>query len=236
MSFLKHVGKHGDRKVAVLFREVPGEPHMCLVTYTETLNRHIHDPMMQCIESQIGQQTENLADALNRVHTVDGKYILQVLHAQGMIKKVRTADVMMTPNSTTSIKLDELNKILTEMKQGEDAVRKLAEMDASRGIHPGNPADVARSMRNYHENQQAAEKLQAANGALGDNAIANNLRQQAARMAAEAKGLLAESDRLLKEAAGMDGVQPEASVNTTEQSAPVKRGRGRPAKAKAPVL
>ena len=235
MSFLKHVGKIGDRKVAVLFREVPGEPHMALVTYTETLNRHIHDPMMQCIESQIGQSAENLADALNRVHTADGKYILQVLHQQGMIKKVQTSQVLMTPNTVTSIRLDELNKILNEMKQGEDAVRKLAELDASRGIHPGNPADVARSMQNYHKNQEQ-QKVNATDGTLGDNALANNLRQQAARMAAEAKGLLAESDRLLKEAAGMDGVTPETSVNTTEQSAPVKRGRGRPAKAKAPVL
>jgi len=39
---------------------------------------------------------------------------------------------------------------------------------------------------------------------------------------------LAESDRLLKEAAQMDGVSLEATVDAT----PVKRGRGRPAKAK----
>ena len=119
MSFLRHVGKHGDRKVAVVFREVPGEPHMALVTYTDLLNRHIHDPMMQCIESTIGQQSENLADALNRTHTADGKYILQVLHSQGLIKKVQTSQVVMTPNSTTTIRLDELNKILNEMQQGE---------------------------------------------------------------------------------------------------------------------
>ena len=37
MSFLRHVGRVGDRKVAILFREVPGEPHMSLVAYTETL-------------------------------------------------------------------------------------------------------------------------------------------------------------------------------------------------------
>ena len=50
MNFIRHVGKMGDRKVAIIFREVPGEPHMCLVTYTETLNQHIHDPMIKCIE------------------------------------------------------------------------------------------------------------------------------------------------------------------------------------------
>ena len=45
MAFMRHVGKHGDRKVAVVFREVPGEPHMALVVYTEILNRNIHDPV-----------------------------------------------------------------------------------------------------------------------------------------------------------------------------------------------
>ena len=64
MSFLRHVGKVGDRKVAIIFRQVPGEPHMALVTYTETLNRHIHDPMIKCIESDIGQNSKDLADAL----------------------------------------------------------------------------------------------------------------------------------------------------------------------------
>ena len=142
MSFLRHVGKHGDRKVAVVFREVPGEPHMALVTYTDLLNRHIHDPMMQCIESTIGQQSENLADALNRTHTADGKYILQVLHSQGLIKKVQTSQVVMTPNSTTTIRLDELNKILNEMQQGEAAVKRLAEMDSTRGIQ--DPVEIAK--------------------------------------------------------------------------------------------
>ncbi len=38
--FTRHVGKQGDRKVAVVFREVPGEAHMCLVVHTELLNQH----------------------------------------------------------------------------------------------------------------------------------------------------------------------------------------------------
>lgn len=229
MSFLRHVGKHGERKVAVIFREVPGEPHMALITYTDLLNRHIHDPMMQCIESSIGQSSENLADALNRQHTADGKYILQVLHSQGLIKKVQTSQIVMTPNSTTTIRLDELNKILDEMQQGEQAVKRLAELDASRGIQ--DPAEIARR----HRGQQAEVAPPATSGVLGDNQLANNLRQQAARMAAEAKGLLAESDRLLKEANGMDGISPETTTPTIDAT-PVKRGRGRPAKAKAPVM
>jgi hypothetical protein len=116
MAFLRHVGKHGDRKVAVVFREVPGESHMALVVYTELLNQNIHDPMIQCIESDIGQNSQDLADALNRTYTKDGQLILQKLHAEGMLKKVQTELVVMTPQPNTRIKLSDLNKILDEMK------------------------------------------------------------------------------------------------------------------------
>lgn len=237
MSFLRHVGKHGDRKVAVVFREVPGEPHMCLVTYTELLNQNVHDPMMKCIESDIGQSSENLADALNRTYTRDGRPILQVLHAEGQMKKVNTENIVMTPSPNVKIKLNELNKILDEMKQGEEAVKKLAELDRSSGMQ--DPADVARRMRGdklpqqLQENRQQHQTSFDTQGPLADMQLANNLRQQAQKMAAEAKGLLAESERLMKEAAQMD-----PSIAVVEQSIPsvgvnqVAKRRGRPAKVK----
>ena len=203
--FLRHVGKHGDRKVAVVFREVPGEPHMALVTYTELLNQNVHDSMMSCIEGDIGQNSEHLADALNRSYTKDGRQILQVLHGEGLLKKVQTEQIVMTPSPNQMIKLNELNKILDEMKLGEDAVKKLAEMDASLGLQ--DPRDVARRMRG--DKAPAAPKgVQSSGDALGDAALANNLRQQAAKMSNEAKGLLAEAARLEKEAAGLDPVKP----------------------------
>jgi len=34
---IKHIGKHSDRKVAIIFREVPNEEHMALVIYPDTL-------------------------------------------------------------------------------------------------------------------------------------------------------------------------------------------------------
>lgn len=218
MNFIRHVGKMGDRKVAIIFREIPGEPHMCLVTYTETLNQHIHDPMMKCIESDIGQNAKELADALSRTMTHDGRPILQVLHLEGLLKKVNTEQVIVTPNSQTKIKLSELNKVLNEMAQGEAAVKRMAELDASRGLQ--DPADVARRLRGDKDAKQPTQPSLAAtsNSALGDNELANNLRQQAAKMAAEAKGLMAEADRLLKEAASMDPapvetVKPKRAYN-----------------------
>jgi hypothetical protein len=225
MSFLRHVGKMNDRKVAIVFREIPNEPHMCLVTYTETLNAHIHDPLMRTIESDIGQNSENLADALNRSYTQDGKIILQVLHHEGLLKKVQTSQVVVTPNPTTKIKLDELNKILDEMKQGEQAVQRLAEMDNSRGMQ--NPVDVARRMR-----PDAPANIPAVDGIIGDTQLAQQRLQQAQKMESEARGLLAEAKRLTEEAQTMDPTLNNVHVATL---APAPKKRGRPAKAKVTV-
>jgi len=49
--------------------------------------------------------------------------------------------------------------------------------------------------------------------------LATNLRQQAAKMAAEAKGLLAESDLLLKQAAQMDPATIAEKPKATKKSA-----------------
>lgn len=231
MAFMRHVGKHGDRKVAVVFREVPGEPHMALVVYTEILNRNIHDPLIKCIESDIGQNSNDLATALNRTYTTDGQIILQKLHAEGMLKKVQTELIVMTPTPNTRIKLSELNTILDEMEKGEAAVKKLAEMDSQMGMQ--DPTAVARRMRGDKdaftpETIPQPPVQSSSNEALGDAAIASNLRQQAEKMSAEAKGLLAEADRLLKEAASLDPSRPLSNVSV---DAAEKKTRGRPKKA-----
>ena len=218
MSFLRHVGKHGDRKVAVVFREVPGEVHMCLVTYTETLNQHIHDPLIKCIDSDIGQNSEHLADALNRTYAKDGRPILQVLHLEGQLKKVQTAQIVMTPSPNQTIRLDELNKILDEMQQGESAVKRLQEMDASRGMQ--DPADVVRRMRGNQNPVTPTGDL------LGDQALAKQRLDQAQKMEREAKGLMAEAQRLMDEAKSLDPtVAPVAAVEVKPTKARKTRAK-----------
>lgn len=238
-QFLKHIGKIGDRKVAVVFRQVPGEEHMCLVVYTELLNQNIHDPLITTIESDIGQGSKELGDALNRSYTRDGKIILQVLHHEGMMKKVQTSQVLMTPAPNQHIKLSELNDILNEMDKGEEAVKKLAEMDRSRGLQ--DPVDVARRMRGEStdpniRNQAAQQAAQAAAGMLGDNDIARQRFEQAQRMEREANGLLAESQRLLNEAYSMDPslnpvqAAPKKTRATAKTSKAAKASETTPAK------
>jgi hypothetical protein len=216
--FTRHVGKQGDRKVAVVFREVPGEPHMCLVTHTELLNQHIHDPLIQCIESDIGQNSEHLADALNRTHTKDGRIILQVLHAEGQLKKVQTSQILMTPSPNQSIRLDELNTILDEMKQGESAVKRLQELDNSRGMQ--DPADVVRRMRGNQNPVVPTGDL------LGDASLAKQRLEQAQKMEREAKGLLAEAQRLTDEAKTLDpSVLPSATIEAKPTKARKTRAK-----------
>jgi hypothetical protein len=151
---------------------------------------------MKCIESDIGQNSENLADALNRTYTQDGRFILQVLHQEGILKKVQTSQVVMTPSPSTRIKLEELNKILDEMQMGEAAVKKLAELDKSQGIQ--HPADIARRMRGDTKVNNSVP------GALGDSDLARQRLEQATKMEREANGLLAEATRLKQEAMDMD--------------------------------
>jgi len=216
-NFTKHVGMHGDRKVAIVFRQIPGEPHMALVVYTQLLNQNIHDPLISAIETPQAQAAMDLSDALNKSYTRDGKIILQVLHSEGMLKKVNTEQIMMTPSPKQKIKLVELNKLLTEMEQGDAAVRKMAELDASRGLQ--DPADIARRMRG--ETPSMDRQYGPANY---EQELAKNLVDQATKMEIEAKGLLAESARLHKEASELMGV-PIA----TQTTSPAKKA-GRPKK------
>jgi hypothetical protein len=126
----------------------------------------------------------------------------------------------MTPQPNTRIKLDELNKILDEMQQGENAVKRLAEMDKSRGLQ--DPADVVRRMRG---NQN--ESVIATDGLIGDQALAQQRLDQAAKMEREANGLLAEAKRLTDEAKTLNPAlakpAKKAKVTVvTEAVAPVK--------------
>lgn len=226
---IKHIGKHGDRKVAIVFREVPGEEHMALVIYPDVLPVVMHDSIMKVIESPVGQTAENLGDALFRSLLTDGRPMLQTLHTEGMIKKVQAKQVVVTPNATSHVNLEEMNGIIRKMKLGADAVREMANLDANRGMSNYKRRDdfgreIGAPVDQIRQGSAAVAGSDAAR-ALDDAALAINFRDQATRMAAEAKQLLAESDRLMKEAAVMSG----STMSAEEKSTPTKK-RGRPAK------
>ena len=211
---LKHIGKQGDRKVAIVFREVPGEEHMALVIYPDVLPVAMHDSIMRVLESPEGQAAENLGDALFRNLLPDGRPMLQTLHVEGMIKKVQAKTVVVTPNATSHVNLDEMNSIIRKMKMGEDAIREMADLDNNRGMtgKVKQKDDFGREVGAGANNRGAMVAGSDAAKALDDASLATDLQKQAARMAAEAKGLLAESERLMKEAQALagGGARPKA--------------------------
>ena len=203
---LKHIGKHNDRKVVILYHTVPGEDHMCLLVYSDLLPRMIHDEIMKGLESATGQQAQNLAEALFRLPMSDGRNPLEVLHKEGFMKKVQTSQVLMTPTPSQTIRLDELNKILSEMATGAEATKRLAEADNNAGLQPkkrdnSTPRNVGEPVR---PKLPDVPPLQAGpNDVLTDEIIASQQFAQATRMKAEAKALLAEADRLESEATAL---------------------------------
>ena len=73
MAFMKHVGKHGDRKVCIVYRQVPGDDHMCLVIYPETLHAHWQDAVQKVLESEIKEvlAKEDLEEAIDFLLNLD---------------------------------------------------------------------------------------------------------------------------------------------------------------------
>jgi len=231
---LKHIGRHGDRKVAIIFREIPGEDHMCLVIYPEVLPTHIHDTIMKVIESPSGQQENTLANALHRNLLPDGRVILEALHREGMLKKVPTNQVIVTPTATSSVKLDELNRIVKEMESGAEAAKKLADLNSSQGlVDPATKRAAEQQFKRQQLEKEAAARargevpVQAPEaGALDDRTLAANMLTQAQKMEAEAKGLIAEAARMKKEAEKMfPSVKKSDAKEIVKDSTVKTRGR-----------
>jgi hypothetical protein len=215
---LKHVGRHGDKKVVVLYREVPNEAHMCLVVYSDTLPRIYHDTVMSVLESPVGQQAESLADALFRSMMADGTNSLEILHKNGMIKKINTSQVIMTPTPAASVRLDELNDILNEMKTGEAAVKRLAELDAQKGM--GSKTKRKTELQEVgvppSSRTQSVVVPDTVPGVLTDADLASSRMAQAELMKKNAATMLAEAERLINEATQLDPTTTTKNVGTAK--------------------
>ena len=212
---IKHVGRQGDKKVVVVFREVPEEEHMALVVYPDQLQQNLHDDLMNAIQSVKGQEAKDLGNALHGITGTNGRTILNTIHSERFMKKVRTQDILMIPQpNNPGIRLDELNKIIRDLDTGADAAAQLADMDANAGL--ADPQKKAKGIA-------AAAAATGSNGVLTDEAIAQNLVQQAEQMKAQMATLEAEAARLMEEAQGLNpALKPKA-----------KRGRKPAAKATA---
>ena len=115
---MKHVGKmkNNGAKIVIAYRTIPGDPHSALVVGTSGLPDSHHDSLMSLLESDTGQQSTELADIMSVRRFPDGTDMLSYVHANGLLIKVATKDVLVTPDSKTQIPLDELNNVIAEQK------------------------------------------------------------------------------------------------------------------------
>ena len=224
---IKHVGKHNGKKIVLLWRRVPNENHMALVAYSDTLPRMIHDEVMKALESAIGQNAKELSDVLFRTTMADGRNALEVMHKEGFIKKAPTSQILITPTAKSSVRLDELNDILDEMEKGEEAIKRLQDIDSNTGMTskkrtregrevgmPPNNTSMSRTNIDVDATDSAAAYLKGAlsEGVLGDQDIAAQRLAQAEQMQKQAAQLLAEAKRLTEEA---NSLLPAKNVKTT---------------------
>ncbi len=115
---MKHVGKmkNNSARVAVAYRTLPGDPNSALVVGVHGLGDSYHDYLMNLIESDSGQQANELADILAARRFADGSIMLEYLHVNGHLRKVPTSSVLMTPDSQTMMPLDKLNELIAQQK------------------------------------------------------------------------------------------------------------------------
>jgi hypothetical protein len=212
---IKHVGKHNQKRVAIVYRTVPDEDHMALVAYADSMPSMVHDEVMKVIESAIGQNAKELADALFRTTLADGTNCLTTLHKGGWLKKVPCNQVIVTPTSKSTCRLDELNNLLKKIEEGGDAATALANIDANRGMK-----GVLQEGREL--GQPASDPTRTTAGSvsgdvLTDDVLAQQRLDQATKMEADAKSLLAEAKRLKQEATQLS--QPKAkNVGKTKKA------------------
>lgn len=148
MSFFKHVGMANNKKVIIVQRQLNGdESHMAAILYSDILPTRYHDDVMQVLESPEGQQAYEFKDILQRRMMANGENMLQALSSENYIKRVAQNAVIVKPNSKSTIRLDELNKLLNEAGRGEQAVKRLDEMDAQLGMN-ADPAKTNAARNN----------------------------------------------------------------------------------------
>jgi hypothetical protein len=136
MTFFKHVGVANNKKVIIVQRQLSGDDeHMSAVLYSDILPSRYHDDVMQVLESAEGQNAYEFRDVLQRRMMGDGNNMLQALSQENYIKRVPQNIVIVKPNSKSSIRLDELNRLLNEAGRGEQAVKRLEKMDSELGLN-----------------------------------------------------------------------------------------------------
>lgn len=212
MAFLKHVGRHAGtgQRLVVVFLQLPDEKENALVVYSDSLPDRYHDALMEAVESPEGQAATGLYEVLTRKVFWHGTPMLQTLHQEGILRKVPTSAVIMTPNSNTSVPLDD---ILAQMDGIEVAKEPTATNDTTQ-TRKRSQVDTNVDESKQDENRQIAQNLMVQAQLLEQDAIAK--REEAYKY-----------DPSLRPS------ETKAKVRVTKAESDATKKRGRPKKTEA---
>ena len=193
---LKHVGKikNTGSKVLVIFRTLPGESNTALVLPTATLPDIYHNSIMELVETDMAQQSNELGEILFVRSFPDGRNMLQAMQADNRLQKVATDNVIMTPTVNNNTPLDQLNILIAE--QRNCTVDDLCTF--VKGATPANKAAEVTEVASATKTTASTDApLQAAeNKVLSDTDIAKSYRSQADALYKEAALLRKQADEL----------------------------------------
>ena len=195
MANIKHVGQiiNTQRRCVVVFREVPDEPENCLIVDTDALQDWMHDDVINAVESPGAQASPNFYEYAQRSMFTDGSNMLQTMNARNLLQKVRTDNIMMTPNQTSQVKLNELNDIIREQSGGAPVVAP--ELMGEADMQGKDTSPVVTEAVEYAEGTKYAEAQTPAptDGVMGDEDVAKGMISQAEYFEGEAKRLREEA-------------------------------------------
>tara|TARA_B100001287_G_scaffold153620_1_gene129259 strand:- start:73 stop:504 length:432 start_codon:yes stop_codon:yes gene_type:complete len=140
----------------------------------------------------------------------DGINMLVKLNNRGYLKKYPTDQIMMTPNSSTSIKLSEINEIIRKQNTG------MSEADISNSMvdDTDSPPRTATSLS---PSQTIDQAVNTGEQAMDDTALAESMLEQAKTYEAEVTRLREEAYAMapdLKPKRGRPKAKATADANT----------------------
>ena len=196
MANVKHVGQVANTgmKCIIVFREIYDEngnvmdPNHCLVVETERLPDMLHDDMVRVVESPTAQESAEFYTIAHRNMFSDGVNMLVKLHNTGLLKKYPTNQIMMTPNTYTSVPLSEVNEIIRKQNTG------MSEADISNSmVNDTDKPPRTATTANLDPSQTIDQAIDTGEQAMDDSAIAKTMIAQADTYELEVKRLREEA-------------------------------------------
>jgi len=203
MKMTKHVGriKNTGTRVIVVFRELPDSPKDCLICEIERLPDLLHDNIMEIVNSNLAQGTNDLYVALSQSKLNDGTNALETLHARKYLRKASVDEIELVPIPNRPVALAEINAAIAAGGVSEEA--------------QANPAEAVVAETTQKQPTILSDKEKAE--------IAESMLMQAELLENDAKAKREQAEQLLKSVKADEPAKEEAEASANESDTTKKK-------------